>query len=113
MNKTFLICCTEKTAEELREKGIQSRDGLIVVNNHEDLVKQIKKNCDTCSIILEDIHKNAKIGEPEHITEIAQRIIKMKTSASIIVLQEDTKPFNPNLFKGILSQEGLRMVVKN
>ncbi|MEI6426404.1 MAG: hypothetical protein WCO66_03560 [Candidatus Absconditabacteria bacterium] len=113
MNKTFLVCCSEKTAEELRAKGIESKDGLIVVNNHEDLAKQIKKTCGSCSVFLEDIYKDAKVGDPEHITEIAQRIIKMKTSASIIILQEDTKPFHPNLFKGSLSQEGLRMVIKN
>ncbi len=113
MNKNCLICCTKETAEELRKKGIQAGDGLIVVNNHEDLVKQIKKNCDTCSVILEDINKDAKIGEPEHITEIAQRIIKLRSSASIIILQEEHKPFHPTLFKGSLSQEGLRMVIKN
>lgn len=113
MNKTFLICCTEETAEELREKGIQTGDGLIIVSNHDDLARQIKKNCGSCSVFLEDIYKDAKVGDPEHITEIAQRIIKMKTSASIIILQEDTKPFHPTLFKGSLSQEGLRMVIKN
>lgn len=112
MNKTFLICCTEKTAEELREKGISFDNGLTVVNNHEDLVKQIKLRCDT-SIILEDIHKDAKIGEEEHITEIAQRIIKLRSSASIIILQEEYRPFHPNLFKGSLSQEGLRTMIKN
>lgn len=107
MNKTCLICCTEETAEKLREKGIQPKDGLIIVNNHEDLAKQIKKTCFECNVFLEDIHKDAKIGEPEHIAQIAQRIIKLRASVCIIILQEDKKPFHPNLFKGCLSQKDI------
>ena len=111
MNKTFIICCTEQTAEELRERGIESTEGLVVINDDDDLAKQIIRTPGPCVVFLEDIHTEAKVGDSKHIASIVERIMKIKTSASILMLDNIKKVFNPNLFKGCVSIDGLLTII--